>query len=165
MGRWVRHRLSYANVAATLALAAALGGGYAVASGNHDKAGTTGGAILHASVKPKEPKDVTLLNVPGTGKLTTGCDLSGRVSISFKNTSSRKLIANDSYTVAEGSSLLQATLAPGDTATYGGSTETRTDRVSIFPASPNAGRPQAQLQLDTQPGCDRATALVVSSER
>jgi hypothetical protein len=169
----LRGHVSYANIAATLALVLAIGGGgYAIA---HGTAARSGGEVnphlLAGSVKPLEPRSQKLLLIPGVGRLTADCDKSGRTSATFENQSNRTLVArslingedfqdsSNDFTVTN-----ESVLGPGEQSFYGGTFDSSTVRLSLFPKSPSESRPQADVTINLTRGCGGADALALSTE-
>ena len=161
-----RPRLSYANVVATLALAAALGGGAALAlSGS--------GSIQRATVAPGFNDSETLLRLHGIGRVRAACDDAGFITNYLRNDSGRRLavsgLAANESAANPGAYYYWEEVPDGQEIPLGGIGGGEglhaTWYVSIFPAGKSA-RPQATLTLNVEKGCSdgQVSALATNTE-
>lgn len=148
-------RLTYANVTATLALAAALGGGLAVAGGGGGAATVVGAHARDIAVISDETKLVTL---PGVVRVKGTC-FKGDVQPYLKNLSGRKLTVVFAIQGADDAS--EDELEPGgagESFPFGSDTVDH-GTLHLFPAG-GARDPVASISVTTTEGATCATSEI-----
>jgi hypothetical protein len=150
----IRSRLTYANVTATLALAAALGGGIAVAGGGGGGAKVVG---AHARDIAETPNSTKLARLPGVVGIKATC-FNSDVRPFLKNLSGRKLTV---VSAILGEANASEDELPSDGA---GSFAFGPDTVDhgtlhLFPAG-GASDPVASISVTTTEGATCATSEI-----
>ena len=151
----LKERLTYANVAATLALAVAIGGGIAIAGDGNEPEDPHPVVARQAGFALDPDESKRLLKLPGIGTLTGQCTASDEGRIMFVNRSNDKLVLSSvgaNHSTVDPRVRSQA-VAPGEPSTFGVGDDFTSDRVSLYPQSAKKVTPQAEFSLEIR-GCE-----------
>lgn len=150
----VRSKLSYANVTATLALAAALGGGIAAAAGGGGAASSVTGGHLRGISSGQYDKVAKLKGVIAVEAIC-GTSGGGFINPVLKNLAGVNLEVMRTYS---GNSTTEGLLEPGESRQYGGlGTGDHWAEFQVFPSG-IASKPVATalVTTDSDPNCAAA---------
>jgi hypothetical protein len=162
----LKDRLSYANVTATLALAVAIGGGFAAAGGGNDDPGDPHPVVARqAGFTLDAGESRKLLKLPRLVTLTAQCDGANDGTVLYESIAKSRLrVAGVAANHSSADPLSYSFAAqPGETGDFDGPGAVRSYQVSIFHSNARKVTPQADLTVDIS-GCEiRARALTAKN--